>query len=233
MKLFQRSGQGLIEYALIVLLVAIGALVVLQMMGISVSEVYCKVSSGLGAKACQQTSTAYCTDNFANMSGSQILTGTWTLSNNQLCNLNGGIIYNKCSMATLPSNDYTAQIDGAMLNSGPGYGIFFRATNTGAGTNGYAFQYDPGLGGFVVRKWVNGVEINPPIAKNFIAGYDYYSKPHTLSVKMVGNTFTGYVDGLAMLSGTDSTYASGGAGIRTWYGTNLCLNNFSVNPVTP
>ncbi len=233
MNRIQRSGQGLVEYVLIVLLVAIGALLVLQLMGISVRDVYCRVAAGLGAGSCQQTSTAYCTDGFDTMSNSQNVTGPWTNSNGQACIQGGGILYNTCSMTTMTANDYTAQIDGAALSSGNGYGIFFRATNNGLGVNGYAFQYDPGLVGFVMRKWVNGVEINPAIAYKSVPGFNFYSKPHTLSVKVVGDTFTGYVDGAVMLSGKDSTYSTGGTGIRTWDSTNLCLDNFSVIPPIP
>ena len=125
-------------------------------------------------------------------------------------------------------SDYTVSLTKASLTAGNGYGIYFRATNVGAGINGYAFQYDPGAGGFVIRKWVNGVEINPAIAYVSKPGYDWYSSPHTLEIKTVGNKFYGYVDGVLMLSGTDSTYTTGGAGIRTWDSTNFCADAFSV-----
>jgi Flp pilus assembly pilin Flp len=230
MKAKQQAGQGMVEYALLLLLVAIGTLLGLQLMGISVRDVYCRIASGFSANAC---SSALCQDDFNNLNGSQGVTGPWKTSDGQACIQGGGILLNKCSMNNMTGNDYTANIDGAALGAGDGYGIFFHATDTGSGINGYAFQYDPGLKGFVIRKWVNGREINPAIVYKSTPSFDWYGKPHTLSVKVVGNTFTGYVDGNVMLVGQDNTFTSGGAGIRTWDSTILCIDKFSINPTTP
>lgn len=217
----------MVEYALILLLIAIGTILAFQLMGVSISDVYCRVASGFKADACAKT-TALCNDEFSNLSGSGGLSGTWKAANGQACIQGGGTLYNKCSMSTVNATDYMASLDGATLSGGNGYGIFFRASDSGLGVNGYAFQYDPGASGFVIRKWVNGREINPSIAYQSKPGYDWYGKPHKLEVKVVGNTFTGYVDGVAVLSGTDNTYTSGGTGIRTWDSTQLCVDNFSL-----
>lgn len=228
MKAKQQAGQGAVEYAFLLLLVVVGTLLILQLMGISVRDVYCRVASGFSANAC---SLALCQDDFDNLNGSKGLTGSWKPSNGKICIEGGGTFLNKCSM-NMTDNDYTATLDGADLGAGNGYGIFFRATDTGSGINGYAFQYDPGLNGFVIRKWVNGREINPAIAFKSVPGFDWYGKPHSLSVKVSGNTFTGYVDGKIMLVGQDDTYASGGAGVRTWDSTKLCIDKFSIDPTT-
>lgn len=224
----KQTGQGTVEYALILVLGLIATLLVLQTMGISISDVYCRVAGGFTNNGCSQT---LCKDDFSNLSGILQQSGIWSVTNGQLCNQGGGIVYNKCSMSNFSTTDYSVNLDGATLAAGNGYGIFFRASNTGSGTNGYAFQYDPGLKGFVVRKWVTGWEINPPIVFKATPGFDWYGKPHTLKVKVVGNTFTGYVDGQEMLTGQDSTYTSGGGGIRTWDSTNLCIDQFSVTSI--
>ena len=231
------SGQGNMEYALILLLIAVAAIMIMQITGVSVESVFCRVAGGLGAKNCG--SSTICQDDFTDLSGSLVKSGTWTVSNGQLCNSGGGgMVYNKCSMGngSLPTNDYTASLNVANLTAGNGYGIYFHATDTGSGINGYAFQYDPGLGGFVIRKWVNGSEIfNPVLAVAYVSNYNWYSQPHNLTVKVVGNTFIGYVDGQQVLSGTDpnNTYPTGGSAIRTWDSTNLCVDQFSLSPNTP
>jgi Flp pilus assembly pilin Flp len=231
MKHRRQAGQGMVEYALLLLLVAIGTLLALQLMGISVADVYCRVAGGFSPNACSAT---LCKDDFNNSSGSKVRNGPWNVSNGQMCIVGGGIVYDKCSMSNLAATDYSASLNDVALKTGNGYGIFFRATDTPAGTNGYAFQYDPGLKGFVVRKWVNGVEINPALAyKAAPANYDWYSQPHTLTIKVVGDTFTGYVDGQPVLSGKDSTYPSGGTGIRTWDSTELCLDQTAIDPIKP
>ena len=232
MKHRRHAGQGMVEYALLLLLVAIVTLLALQLMGISVREVYCSVASGFTPNACA-TSTL-CKDDFNNLGGSNVRNGAWKSVNGQACIVGGGIFYDQCSMSKLTAADYSASLQGAALKSGNGYGIFFRASDTGKGTNGYAFQYDPGLKGFVVRKWVNGVEINPALAYTAAAAnYDWYSQPHALTVKVVGDTFTGYVDGQPVLSGKDSTYAAGGTGVRTWDSTDFCLDQSVIDPIKP
>lgn len=231
MKTSRQFGQGMVEYALLLLLVVLVTFLALQLMGISVREVYCRVAGGFTPNAC---ATTLCKDDFSSASGSKVRNGAWQVSNGQLCINGGGIVYDKCSMTSLTATDYSASLESAALKSGDGYGIFFRATDTPAGTNGYAFQYDPGLKGFVVRKWVSGKEINPPLAYKAVpANYDWYSKPHKLTIKVVGNTFTGYVDGQAVLTGKDSTYPSGGTGIRTWDSTKLCLDQSVIDPIKP
>ena len=229
MRIKKHAGQAIIEYGLIVVLVAILLIIVLQIMGVSLQSIFCRVAGGLGVKNC----ATLCQDDFNDQASEKVRNGTWTLTNGQLCNFNGGIVYNKCSMASnMTATDYTVTLQGAMLSAGNGYGIFFRTTDPGPGANGYAFQYDPGFRGFVIRKWVNGSEINPPLAFQQVTGFDWYGRPHDLSVKVVGNTFTGFLDGQPVITGTDpdNSYPSGGAGIRTWYSSNLCVDQFRITP---
>ena len=44
-----QKGQGLVEYALIIVLIAIVAIVVIAMVGTRISEVFSQIASGLGA----------------------------------------------------------------------------------------------------------------------------------------------------------------------------------------
>jgi hypothetical protein len=228
MKKSRSAGQGMIEYAVILILAVVAVLLVLKLTGTSASNLYCRLISMFNGQTCAQT---YCQDSFSNLSGSQMYQGAWSTSTGKLCSpANGGVILNKCSMASTTPSDYTVSLDNAALTSGNGYGIYFRTTNTGSGLNGYAFQYDPGASGFVMRKWVNGLEITSPTLARVAApaGYNWYGSAHTLSVKVVGNTFTGYVDGVAVVTATDNTYTSGGTGIRTWDSTVLCVKGLIV-----
>ena len=114
------------------------------------------------------------------------------------------------------------QIDvSATLNSGPGYGVYFRSDGK-ASISGYCFQYDPGLGNkFVVRKVVNGAGTAPIASAKMPAGYPIYGTPHDVSVSAVGDHIVCKVDGEVVLDFHDSTFASGSAGLRGWYGTDV------------
>jgi Flp pilus assembly pilin Flp len=222
-------GQGMIEYGIILVLVAVAVLLIFKLTGSSINTLYCKVTGIFTNQNCAQT---YCQDNYSNLSGSQMYQGVWSTSTGQLVSpRGGGVIFNKCSMSGSAPSDYTITLKNALLSSGNGYGIFFRATNTGSGISGYAFQYDPGARGYVIRKWVNGAEVFTPTLAQVVlpAGYNFYGSAHTLSVKVVGNTFTGYVDGVAVLTAVDNTYKSGGTGIRTWDSTVLSVQGLTVS----
>ena len=65
-KLLNLRGQGLVEYALLVSLLVIGIVLVLNLFGLSVSDVYCNVSKSISGS--QEVCTAekvYCEDTFA------------------------------------------------------------------------------------------------------------------------------------------------------------------------
>ena len=170
--------------------------------------------------------------NFASMAGLKTLSGNWSIVNGQLVApkdkngqaTGGGLVFGDTAWTDV-------QLDiNATLTSGPGLGVFFRSDgkvspSNAAGINsGYCFQVDPGLGNkFVVRKWVNGVESAPIAIANmsgsFIASMN--TAPHDIRVSAVGDHMVITVDGASVLDFHDSTYASGSAGLRAWYGSNV------------
>jgi prepilin-type N-terminal cleavage/methylation domain-containing protein len=109
----------------------------------------------------------------------------------------------------------------ATLSSGSGYGVYFRATGT-TKISGYVFQYDPGVGNkFVVRKVVNGVESAPIAKASMPAGFSIYGVAHDVSVSAVGTHIVCTVDGTTVLDFNDSTFTSGGTGLRSWGGSSV------------
>lgn len=46
---FEQGGQGMVEYALILVLIAVVVIVVLIILGNQVQNVFCNISGGLGA----------------------------------------------------------------------------------------------------------------------------------------------------------------------------------------
>jgi hypothetical protein len=227
-------AQGLVEYVLILaLVVAVGAMT-LKLTGTSISEVFCKVVSGLGFSS-QYCDSAYCQSSFDSLDGWQSVRNMgWEVRDGKLCNtsnLGQNYLFNECSMQNLP-DDYTVKISGATLAKGNGYGLFFRLQDYDSTPNGYAFQYDPGLGGaFVVRKWVNGYEINPPIVWKKVPNYTWLGTDRDLEVQVKGDTFTAFADGQEVLTFTDPNYKSGGIGLRTWDSTAVCIDGLSIEPL--
>jgi hypothetical protein len=122
----------------------------------------------------------------------------------------------------------------AELFAGNGFGVIFRESGDPASMNGYTFQYDPGYQGgqFIMRKWINGVEIWPPfVAVSPPAGYQWQGVDRQIEVDAAGSTFTAMIDGKTVLTGSDSTYSSGAAGLRVWAGGQASFANFSVTRI--
>ena len=227
------TGQSITEYAIILALVVLVVILVLSVTGVSVQKVFCSVLRGLGGSGAGCSST-YCQDNFNDMANWSDKTG-WTVRNGQLCNVQNNPYtpnVNSCSQARDLPSDYEVTVDFANLTSGAGYGIFFR-TQTTSPLNGYIFQYDPGLGNaFLFRKWVNGAELAPMQPVYYPpSSFVWLNAPHKIKISAQGSLLRAYVDGLLVLSVTDSTYTSGGTGLRSWDSTSVCFDSFAINPI--
>lgn len=219
------SGQGFIEYVLIIVLVALSAIMVLKLTGVSISDLYQKIVAGFG-----EESKTILSENFDNLDNWKQIYGSdkWAIKDGWLVSSKGG---DKRIMATsdLP-NDYVITTT-AQLVDGKGFGIMFRLTPEGNNYGGYSFQIDPGYGNrLVFRKFVkNGVEISKPLAvASPPPGFDFYAE-HEVTVSVIGNTFIAYIDGVQVLSAVDDTYPSGGAGIRSWSASNMKVDDFAVS----
>ena len=216
-------GQSVVEYALLVSLVAGALALAMALMGISVRGVYCSVARGLGSDA---MCGVYFSDGFDDLSGWFVERGKWRVSDGLLHGGRGeGRIYRD-----VDADDYTITIDGASLAKGRGYGVFFR-TDPGPPMNGYSFQYDPGwgAGAFVMRKWVHGHELSP-FAVARAPGFDWYGEDRQVQVGVDGDHFTAIIDGEIVLEGSDDTFGSGGIGLRTWGGSDVSFDGVVVTP---
>jgi hypothetical protein len=226
------KAQGIVEYVLIITLILVILILSLGVMGVSVRDAYCLVVGGLDKGGICSTT---CQDGFDNMNGwKKYNFSGWAIQNGQLCITKTGEqqLFNQCSFGSNIPADYVINLDNAQLFSGSGYGLFFRLQNSKDGiANGYAFQYDPGLGNrFVIRKWVNGWEINPPLALSApYPQFTWYNQPHKIQVVVKGNRFDAYVDGSKVLTATDNTYQSGGSGMRSWDNTQACFDSYSMS----
>lgn len=238
MKKFPRiniqNGQGLVEYGLLLALIVVGLILALSLGGVSLSDLYCTVASGIGGGESCNEQKMYCQDSFdGDLNAWQPLNNTVSLNDGQMCFGSGLQAMNKCSMK-LPESDYVIKMDDVSLSTGMGYGVFFRSTVDGNGLDGYSFQYDPGWtsskypnGAFLIRQWVDGREVWNPIAVASM-GADVYNTPHDFEINVTGNTYTVFMDGKEVISTTDDTYTTGGTGIRSWDSTSACLGDFSV-----
>jgi Flp pilus assembly pilin Flp len=226
----KERAQGLIEYALLLALLAVTLLVVLRALGINLQDAYCKVVKGVGGGGGSCT-RSYCSDTFDSTGGWPASSG-WSMQNGKLCNAQAGEqrTINSCSQAGKMPENYRITATGASLTAGNGYGIIFRQSKT-TPFESYVFQYDPGLNGFCFRKWVNGNELGCLAFSPAPAGFNWNSPNRNIQVEVNNNVFNAYVDGKLVLTAKDPTYSSGGVGFRTWDSTKVCFDEFSISPL--
>ena len=158
---------------------------------------------------------------FSSMAGLNPLQGGWKLVNGVLVPTVAG--ENRLAFGDPAWTDVQLDVN-ATLNSGRGYGVYFRSDGK-PNISGYCFQFDPGwnppAGSFVVRTVKNGSESSQPIASfPMPAGYSIYGKPHDITISAVSSHIVIKVDGVTVLDFYDSTFASGGAGLRSWDGNS-------------
>jgi hypothetical protein len=216
-----QRGQGLVEYAIIGLLVALIVLFALAALGINLREVYCSIAKIFGVTQCGLGSKIWTPQSWTVVQGNN-----WN-TDGPIC---GGPAEGRIFADDFSGNDYVINIDTAQLSQGNGYGVYFRSTGVDH-VNGYTFQFDPGYGSgaFIFRKWVNGNELSPPFAVASAPGFDWYNQGQQVQLQVVGDTFTALVNNQPVLTATDDTYAEGGIGLRTWDNTKACFNGISVS----
>ena len=127
--------------------------------------------------------------------------------------------------------DYTVTVQ-AELSRGPGWGVYFRATNPSR-PNAYIFQYDPGYGGgaFLFRQVVGGRERSPFARVWAPSDFAWRNRVRTASVRVQGDTFTAYLDGQQVLQASHSEFKAGQIGLRKWSSSVVCFDNVTVKPL--
>ncbi len=232
------SGQGLLEYGLIMALAVVALILILQLFGISLRDVYCAVVSmfsSSGTCAISAKPAALCEDDFSQgLTGWQSTGSAPQIKSGNFC-WRSTQTFNQCSMEK-ELRDYVIHLEDVVIDQGSGFGVFFRTTFGQQGASGYVFQYDPGMksygfsnGAFLIRRWMNGKEIWKPIAQAEIpADFAVYNTPHDIDIVIQGATFTVLIDGEKILEVTDHVYKDGGVGFRAWSNTTACTSHFSI-----
>lgn len=232
----KERGQSAVEYALLLVVVALVVIGVLQVLGVSLRDVFCQITNAMGLEvaSCPANGAIFADDfsgdldNWAFDRG-----GDWEQVDDQLCAGPGG--EHRAYVKDLNVEDYTVSVD-ALLEQGNGYGLFFRANDRNV--NGYTFQYDPGYGrpgAFIFRRWINGREMSPfrPY-QSAPDGYQWYGTKRRVEIQVRGNELTARIDGQVVARVNDDAeppvpvYNDGTVGLRTWSNTVVCFDNFQV-----
>ena len=224
-----QRGQSLLEFALLLVLVAAVVIGVLVLMGVRLADLYCQIVTGIGMETTLRTAGPLFQDDFSGgLDDWDFMRGNrWEQEEGQLC---AGPGEHQGSAPNSQATDSTISMD-VILHQGKGFGVFFRSSMDERGRRqGYIFQYDPGYGKgqFLFRKWTNGHE-RPPFARSSPpAGFQWIGVKRHIVVVVSGSTFTAKVDGQVVLTAQDSSYSAGEAGLHTWANSDVCFDDFTV-----
>lgn len=227
----QEDGQGLVEYALVIVFIAIALVISLNLMGVSLSDVYQRVLAALRGENLACATLAQAGNNW-----DALQDGFWrggiksAQGQYQVCQLCGGLL------PGFSGSDYQIDLTGISLNNElpawNGYGVAFRADYSSKGLSGYTFEIEKANKNqstqIYFSKWVNGKQIKPPLSVLELPSDIDWNNPPNISVKAEGDQFTAFMNGKEVLRARDSTYPAGKAGVISNLGTTLSFGGFNI-----
>lgn len=235
-------GQGVIEYVLILALLAAVAVLALSAMGVSLQNVLNEVVSALGALGVEQEQPPSCEVFYQSQFDRginewyQLKKGLWS---GKWQNIAGKMVGDPLAAALLKSvkrDDYIVTAASIELkkvrDSYQGFALIFRAAALADDLEGYMFEFekkdaaDPGLMYF--SKWVRGYQVFPPLASVAVPANFNWNEVQQMRVTVQGDTFTALINGQEVLRARDATYTQGYVGMAVNYGSRATVRNFSV-----
>ena len=227
-------GQGLIEYALIIILIAIVTILVLSLTGVSINAVYCQAMNDLNLEAavCSACNTGFASeDDLAGWEGEG--GNNIQLGDGRACFGGTGGLYgshhNPCSRS-LGSNDFTLTLEDLNMQYDRGYPYWLDGYHVGFREqderNGYEFYYFARYNLIYLVKEVNGRKI--------VLDYDFVSNDwrhgtYDLQIQVQGDTFTVLKDDTPVLSASDNTYTEGDIGFSGRMFSSACVSGISTD----
>ncbi|MCS7260095.1 MAG: DUF1080 domain-containing protein [Anaerolineae bacterium] len=234
-------GQGVIEYALVLALLAAVVVLALSAMGVSLQNVLGEAVSAFGApgmKPEQPPCEVFYQSQFDRGINEwyQLKKGLWE---GKWRNIAGKMVGDPPAAALLKSvnrDDYIVTAESVELtnehHSYQGFALIFRAPALTDKLEGYMFEFekknaaDPGLMYF--SKWVRGYQIFPPLASAPVPANFDWNKVRQMRVTVQGDTFTALINGQEVLRVRDTTYTQGYVGMAVNGGSRASVGNFSV-----
>ncbi|MGQ9502679.1 MAG: hypothetical protein ACUVSB_11545 [Anaerolineae bacterium] len=236
------TGQGVIEYALILALLAAVAVLALSAMGVSLQNVFGEVTSALSGLGTEPSPTPSCEVFYQSQFDRginewyQLKGGLWSGRWRMIA---GKMVGDPLAAALLKSvnqADYVVTADSISLekvrNTYQGFALIFRAVALQNRLESYMFEFekknaaDPGLMYF--SKWVKGYQVFPPLAQAAVPANFDWKNVKQMRVAVQGDTFTAYINGQEVLRARDATYTQGYVGMAVNYGSRATVSNFSV-----
>jgi Flp pilus assembly pilin Flp len=236
----KEHGQGLVEYALILVLVSSIVAVSLHLTGTSIREIFTRALCEIqGEEDCQ--AQVFLEEEFSEETEfdfSSWETGLWRKKNNEWWLEDGKLVSDKDASILFDQiidGAYSVLISGVDLlnesNKKQGVSLHFNSSYEDKNFSGYALQIvSEKKGDFIYfQEYSKGKPIKPDLTKKLRLPLDFnWDNPVDIQVDVQGDTFTGYVNGQMVIQAQDSTYSQGQVGIASGKDSEISVDAITV-----
>ena len=221
------QGQAIVEYGLIIVGISLAALLVLNLMGVSIKEVYCQIAGALGSQACSNLSCAFTFDDPGDLDGwvGGDVGKTLQIEDGYLCNTRTKYSFFSGCSEDMDHADFTVNLSGLNVtktgNNHAGIDFMFRTNEMG---DGYRIAYNTKKNWFTFWKRVNSKWV---ILERTSIPSEWGKQEMDFQLEADGNTFTVYQDGKPVIQTTDDTFTEGDFAWRNKPGSKSCIDEIS------
>lgn len=240
----KERGQGLVEYALILALVAIVAALALGALGISLEDAYEQVLAALGGEVATECETHFETSFDKEVNWVEVTSGfwgrygRWKIEDDKLVSPRLGLVL----LTDYSGSDYQISLDEIESNdvrsTWNGYAVFFRARMDNRGRiEGYAFEFERVSRWSPYRMyfsyWSRGVQVplNPP---GYVSPPGGWQSAENLTISVEGDTFVAKMNGQEILRASDGRglYNDGFVGLASNFGSTVSFEAGTIESPT-
>jgi len=241
----KEKAQGFAEYAIIVVLISVFVFAAVQLTGTSVGGLYNRLICNIKnedncqviGKEIEKEDRFSFYDDFNEYRASWEMSA-WQGKNKKWIVEDGKLISQKNASVLFPESydgNYDISLNDVTFSSEKrplGLSLHFNSTNDGKKFSGYALRIDSKSDGNYAyfQEYANGKPVFPTISikQKLPDIFDWQSK-YDINVKVEGNVFTGYVNGVQVAQGSDDTYSEGQVGLVSHSNSEITIDSISVN----
>jgi Flp pilus assembly pilin Flp len=229
-----QTGQGFVEYVLILVFVVLVSLAGLRLFGADVATGYWQIMTAFGSLA---DDFGRDLNRWSSATGSLMwngykrAVGGWKIKDGRMI----GDPWSVNMFNNYVGSDFSIDLKGARLDTQGsdwnGYGTLFRASKNQNGSwNGYSFEFEEHPKG-TVRMYFsrvdNGYQTKIGTPTTVPTGFTL-KDAQNITVNAQGSNFTATWNGKPLVTATDKTYKNGQVGICTNAGSTASFDGFAV-----
>ena len=231
--LYKDKGQGLVEYALIVIGIALTVILVLNLTGVQINELFCRITGALGGQTCEEKAVLEakgCSISFDDASDTESWNGKdvnsqFTFENGKMCNTGKSFNFFESCEESKIDQDFTVYLKGITIErtgtKETGVDFMFRTDDS---RNGYRFSYSSSSNVIIIWKRVSNKWV---MIDYSLTPQEWGNESVDFKLEVKGDTFKTYKDDELLLVVNDDTYGDGKFAWRNKPGSKSCIDEIS------